>query len=56
MIIYLMAFGFVTYILKIDLVYCTKRVPDTSDTSVTRATEVTYKRHERDTSGTRVLH
>lgn len=39
-----------------DLVYFTTPVPDTSDTSATRAIEVRYKCDTSDTSATRVRH
>ena len=39
-----------------DLVYFTTRVPDMSDTSVTRTTRVRQKRHKCNTSATQVWH
>ena len=38
--------------MKFDLVYFTKRVPDTNNKSATRATRVRQKRQERDTNNT----
>ena len=37
-------------LVKIDLVHFTTRVPDTSDTTATRMTQVPDKQHEYDTS------